>query len=304
MTTASKKTSARAPSLRDVLDGITPPHDAWGLPRANGLGATPAIEAHLGCGFPDVVLTTDEPRTDTEAAESLEKRYPHGTIPSVMPRWAVPRLYRLRAGRVEPAAALSDERPLALDQAEVAQLLLHGNSLSLWLLEAALGAAPVLDAVVGYMASNDAEPWIHGAGARPVVRGLGRVLLRVPSAVRAAHVGALEKLFEKLFTDKPSRAAKALDVVLHGRAGVERSGNGFNGSLFLAEYAWAGDDPAWVIEGVRARLAKLRPADREIFDPQVVVAGGAPLIEAFRDSQEKFQVVFRKSMTAYATLFR
>lgn len=304
MATKSAKISLKTKSLRDVLDGIAPPIDAWGLARAKGLGATATIEGHLGCGFPGVVLTTDEALTDTPTIESFQKLYPYGTVPGVMPAWAVARLYRVCDGRVEPAAALRDEAPLALDEAELANLLLRGNSLLVWLLEAALGAAPVLDAVVGYMTSTDPEIWIHAAAAQPVVRGLGRVLLRVPTAVRAAHVGTLEALFGKLFTDKPSQAAKALDVVLHGRAGVERSGKGFHGALFLSEYAWADDDPAWVIEGVRACLAKLRPADRAIFEPQVVVAGGVPLIEAFRSSQEKFQVVFRKNMTAHATLFR
>lgn len=304
-----KKSSTAAgatSSLLGVLSALTPPSGVFGDARARGLGANATVEAFLGCGFPRIVIGVDAPATPRDVA-AFTKRYPHGTLPGVMPREDIARLYRLRTtglGPEEQTAALGEDAALERVGDELTRLFSVGvgGSLPLWLLEALFDADTVLGAAIAFMGSHEPETWMHEPRTTSLVRALGTMLLRVTPAAHAQYVGALDGLFTRL--DARSKAAKALDVILHGRAGVERSGDGHGGRAFLAEYAWAGDDPAWVTERVLARLSTLRPADREYFDPQVVVAGGVALIDAFRTSADKFQAVFRKDMAAYATLFR
>lgn len=299
---AAKKKSAS--SLLDTLSALAPPADARGTSRARGLGKNPTVEAFLGCGFPHMVVTTDEPCAKPPTVAEFQKRFPYGMVTNVMPRWAVPKLYRMRiyTSDEEMQAALDEEAPLDLD-AE-AELALRDGRRQLWLFEAELGTEKVLEALIGKMSSIDVDAWRHTNHIRSYLRGIGMMLLRVPATTRARHVEALEALFDELFDAEPSRAAKGLDVILHGRKGVERSSETSNGVRFLGEYVWASDDPTWVADSVLARLATVRPADREIFDAQLVVAGGPPLVDAFRSSQAKFQVPFRKKMLAEEQLFR
>lgn len=307
MAAKRKATRASSPPLLEVLGTLRPPKDAWGLTRAAGLGASAAAEAYLGCGYPQMIVTVDAASEDV-ALDAFHERYPHGEVPATMPRGDVRKLFRVRAAGLDPdaqATALCKEEPLALDEDTVADWLENPASrLQGWLLEAELGTEAVLDAAIAFLPRVAPDDWRYAHSVASALRGLGAMLYRVPAAARARYVEALEALHEPESAGARSKAAKALDVILHGRKGVERSGDGFDGRLFLAEYAWAGDDPAWVADRVLERLATLRPADREIFDPQVVVAGGAALIEAFRSSQSRFQVPFRGAMTTYATLFR
>jgi hypothetical protein len=254
-----------------------------------------------------MVVTTDAP-AEAVGLDAFFRRYKPGVVPNPIPRDDARRLHRVRSAALDPAAqaaALRESGPLALDADTVGAWFTNGSALVGWLLEADLGTTAVLDAALAFMTSRADDAWLFQATSAAAVRGLGAMLHRVPSAEHGRYVGALEAVFERTYDAHPlSQVGRALDVILHGRMGVERSGSGLRGTLFLAEYAWAVDDPMWVSDSVLARLAKVRPADREIFDPQVVVAGGAALIEAFRSSSARFQTEFRPDMTAYATLFR
>lgn len=305
---AAKPKAKGKSTLLDSLSGLTPPSDAWGLGRAKGLGANPTVEAFLGCGFPNMVIATDEPPPDElPGLEAFLKAYEAAKI---IPRWAVEKLYAVsRAGPdpVKQAAALAGTRTYELDQPAIVDLLAYRSARQLYLLEALFGSEAACELLVAHLASFPPSGW-KGTFDRcgyTVVRGLGGALRRVPAGVREKHRGTLKAVFDKVWADDPKlwRSGKALDVIVNGRAGVERSGNGFNGELFLSEYVWAEDDPAWVRERVLARLKKIKPADREWFDPQLAVIGGAPLVAAFKTSADRFLVGYRKDLADYATLF-
>lgn len=303
-----------AGAVRDYLELATLPEDAFGLSRAHGLGVTPRIEAFLGLGFPHMLATVEDALPDYETAQKVFGSSPSAPLRGVVPRELAARRYAM--SRAVPDAAhlkqAFESPPKVTLDAAVKALVQHGTSVQLFALEAMFGSVAVAEAVVTAYAKAPIASWkepLDRAGWN-VLRGVGWLLLRVPTAQRTSLRGMLEETYERVAkTDaKGWRTAKALDVILHGRAGVERSGgragNQPSGKLFLSDLAYVDDDRDWLIDTVTRHLTTMKPADREHFDPQLVVQGGAPLLKAFRAETARFRAESRKSMDALLLLFR
>jgi hypothetical protein len=309
--TASTRSKAKR-DLAEILAAAPWPADAAGATRAQGLGVDPAVDAWLGLGFPRVVLATDEAMEPCASVAAFEKRYPMDAY--TLPREAVALhlaialhpASALTEAPLDPAGPLPTTGPLDVEKA-VRDVLRVSNGRVLQQLEALCGTVEVAEATVDAIveAAGDSqamqalEPW----GPAVVRAGLAWMLWRVPAPTRARLRASLERAWGSA-TQHTHRFARSLDVVLHGRAGVERSGSNFNGTLHLGDLVHADDDPHWAAEMALKRLATLRPADREWFDPQLVVLTGREVLEAFRASEAKFQKIFRPAMTQELALFR
>jgi hypothetical protein len=123
------------------------------------------------------------------------------------------------------------------------------------------------------------------------IRQLAHVLWRVPAATDKKLRGQLAKLLDKVRRPggELGRTTGTLDVILHGRAAVEKSGRGFNGTLFLSELVYAADDPEWVAKQAISRLGTIKPADREQFDIQLAVVGGPKVLAKLKASTGAFK---------------
>jgi hypothetical protein len=297
--------------IRDALERAALPDDGWGAERARGLGASATIDRFLGLGFPHMVATTGDPELDFESAQTLHGRSPRALLGSVVPRALLPRLYAVATAAPDPAKLKRafDEPPAIALEAAIERAFLYGAPL--FLLEAMFDSVQVAEAIVAKLEHAPLASWREPLDrqAPGIIRALGWILHRVPAPARERLRAALERTYERV-TEAGSgdwRPARALDVVLHGRAGVERSGgraaNQPDGALFFSDLAFAADDRAWLIDTVTAQLERMRPQDREHFDPQLVVH--APeLLEPFRASVKRFLVEVRPRTEALLALFR
>jgi hypothetical protein len=252
------------------------------------------------------VLATEEPMEPCATVADFQVRYPIDAYR--LPRAAVAMQYALYMSPtpVDPAGPLPTIERIDLARA-ARDVLRYGNGRVLQQLEVLCGTVEVAEATVDAIVQAADDPAAVGKferGGPAVVRaGLAWLLWRVPGAVRERHRAALEAAWAGGIQNAWNLRG-SLDVMLHGRAGVERSGNNFNGRLHLGDLVFAEDDPCWARDVALARLATLRPADREWFDPQLVVLCGREVLESFRAGEAKFQRQFRPAMRAELALFR
>lgn len=299
---AAKKRSS--PDLAAILASSPYPESAAGLGRANGLGVNPGVDAFLGLGFPYLIIPTDEPIGTYETCAEFAKAFPRDA--NVMPRVAIEQEYFITVPATDdtpfttPESPLPEVQKIALATA-VKRVLAFGNGRHIQQLEALFGSLPVAEELVTQLAKLPKEGW-HATGIPAVVSaGLRYLLWRVAGPDRKRLQGTLRATFDAI--DAGSSGGKALDVLLNGREGVERSGGNFNGELHLYDLVSAEDDPEWACAKALKKLERLRPADREHFNPQLVVLCGKKLLEAFRASVAKFPADHRKRMTELLALF-
>lgn len=307
--TKSAKTSTAKRSLLDRLATATIPADAWALSRVQpGQGVTPHIDQLFAIGFPSMITVVDEPLVSTDPDKAL-KTYDLSRVVSLE---MLPRLYALKSAYGEDEARLAFARePASFQLAEVLEdELVAGAWDRIWMLEAMFGATSVAEAFVTAFTLVPDEEWLDGpieSGSASVIRGLGAVLDRTPADVRTRLRSQLEALYTRLGDAAQGRPGKALDVILHGRAGVERSGNRTgnrdDGPIHLSELHWATDDPAWVVAQLASRFATLQPADREIFDARHGVIGGPDAVAAMRLSISRLMRDHRHAVTEQLALF-
>lgn len=290
--------------LGAVLSNVGHPKDAAGVSRAKGLGKSAGIDAFLGMGFPHMIVTTDEPLVPTADREAFTKRYPRAD--AVMPRAAVDLHYTIAGlaadGNVDPALP-KPKKPVL--QKAVSEALRYRTGWTAQELEVMYGTLPVLEEIVTQLTSAPPAEWRNfdrGASAI-ILAALPWMLWRVPTADRDRFVTALRTKLEGQRAGAMYPAAKVLDVVLSGRAGIERSGRTLTGEIHLGKLVFAHDDPDWIYTSAVAIIEKLRPQDREQFDPQLVVAC-PKLLPVFRASVDKFLADQRPRMQARLALFR
>jgi hypothetical protein len=132
------------------------------------------------------------------------------------------------------------------------------------------------------------------------IRALYFVLLRVPKDARDGLRARLEALHTRVLAAQkdatPWRSVQALDVILHGAQGVERSGyRDAEGGLFF-DLAFADDDPAFVAKHALAELAGMRPGDRARFDVRLAFLGGPAVAEALKAGTARFHSSQKKAI--------
>jgi hypothetical protein len=300
----TKSTNRAGSDLASLLSSAVHPSDAAGLRRAKGLGVNAGVDAFLGLGFPFLIVPTDVEPGAYETCAAFAKAYADDA--NVMPRAAIAQQYCITIPATpdtpypEPSSPLPPVRTVVLSEA-VREVLAYGNGRNVQQLEVMFGALPLAEELVAQLANLSEESWL-ARGVAPVIgAGLRHLLWRVPGADRDRLRGVLRGPLASI--DLRTSGGKALDVLMSGRAGVERSGSNLNGALHLGDLVSADDDPEWASAMALAKLEKLRPADREWFNPQLVVLCGKKLLDAFRASVAKFPAEHRKRMTALLALF-
>lgn len=265
-------------------DGASPAAwapDASGLARVRaGFGRTPADDVLFALGYPHLVVATDDPEPkNARDVSKLWKTFPRSA--THVPRSILPYVYQYHLNPRDPDLF---ETPLpALDAATEMKTMFTEGARMLFFLEALLGSEAVATAAVDFLAKCPVKAWQSDALDRDGwngIRDLGFVLLRVSEATRGRLVAKLEAVFAKVTAAQGNdwwRPVQALDVILHGRAGVERTGGEW------ADLAHARDDAAWVATRTLAELKTMKPADRARFDLQLGFVGGAKVVQALRD---------------------
>ena len=158
--------------------------------------------------------------------------------PSKKPKWsssALPRNVLLAHLRDEPVTM----DPTPIDDAEAAHLASkHVNEIGLpWMflgLEAFAGPSRVLEGMLDGIEAAKTGHWDNG-GWGSLCGPLKGMMLRVPEAEAKAARARLEAVFRKW---SRTHGALTFDVLLHGKAGIARSGY-----KYIAKYKSYGRDP-------------------------------------------------------------
>ena len=303
---AAKPAKPGKPSFLDRIASFVVPANASGLARVPAkLAANEQAAALLGLGYPHLLVTVDEPVVELPDYEAYKRHY-RGAV--VVPRGLPPIMHAV--ARAGSAAEALDEAVVSPPKATLGEAALDalrfGGRDIVTIVEALFGAAPTAAAFVDALVAASVQDLNGGKYENygyAIAYSLGWMLWRLPADVRAKHRTQLAGVLDRLRgAGELWRTGQALDVILGGRAGVERSGRGFNGELFLGELAWADDDPEWVASMVTTKLHDLRPADREMFDIQLAVVGGPKVLAALRGATDRFQKDQRKSIEAQLAL--
>jgi hypothetical protein len=287
---SAAKPKVPKPGVFDTIETL--PSDAWGLSRVKpGVASSETAAALLGLGYPNMIVPSSDPYVAGEADLGAM------VVNRVVPRAALEPLYRFYT-RSSP-----DELEL---EPTVKTMLTSGTTLIVWIVEALFGSAATAEQFLTTLEALPEKEWsgdnLLEINGWSVLRGLAFVLWRVPPDHRAALRGRLAKIFERVSKQELWRPGKTLDVMLNGRAGVERNGRRASGEIQFSELLFADDDPTWVAQMVTDRLAKLRAADREQFNIQLAVIGGSNVVAALRDSQKKFGSDQKKPMATQLAL--
>lgn len=284
--TKPKVAPARSKAKGGLFDAIEP------LPEAQRPLPSWAADERAGqliaLGYPEMLVVGDGDFAGDDAA--LQKQM---SATRIVPRNALERTYKIYARDTAAKVRLPAAVKHLVERS--------GNHFALFALEALFGVSPTAAAVVDALAAVPTKTWARKLDAfgGQAIKGLAFLLWRLPAKERDALRARLETLYRE---QSESRPAKALDVILHGRAGVERSGSGNLGQLHLTDLRHVDDDPVWVTTLVIERLQTLRPADRAIFDLQVGVAGGPKAIAALKAGTAKFPSDQKKSIAAQLSL--
>lgn len=270
-----------------VFDAIEPLSvDAWGLTRVNReLASSDTAATLLGLGYPNMFVPATGPFTGTDADLNAL------VAERVVPRVALDRLYRFYTTSSQAKLELANV---------VDTMLASGTTLIVWIVEAIFGSVATAEQFVKALEALPDKEWsgdnLLETNGWSVLRGLAFVMWRVPADVRTDLRNRLAKIFERVSQQELWRPGKTLDVMLHGRAAVERNGRRASGILQFSELLFADDDPVWVAKLVVDRLTTLRASEREQFNIQLAVIGGPTVAAALRDSQKKFSSDQRKAI--------
>lgn len=276
--------------------------DAFGLTRVRaGFGKTPADDVLFALGYPHLVVPTDEPEPKGARDPSkLWKLFPLRHVTHV-PRSFLPYAYGYHS-YPQDAAELLAGPTTTYDAATEMKTIFRDSDRMMFLLEAMLGSEAVATAAVEFLCKCPKAAWksreLDEAGWNGI-RNLGFVLLRVSPRVRAKLVAKLEALFETITATQGKewwRPVQALDVMLHGRVGVARSGDDW------CDFAHARDDASWAAERALATLKRLKPADRGPFDSQIAFVGGPRVVKAMRNLKPFFAELHRDAKQQLARI--
>jgi hypothetical protein len=274
-----------------------PTADAYGLSLVQkGFGKTPEDDVLFALGYPHIVVATDDPIPAVNA-DNLYKKLPLQT--THVPRAFLARYFEaLRCGADTDgiAQALAKEPPPMTDTALaklLPKILESGEAYDYLVLEAMVGSEKLAEVTVSALEKLPSKAW-DGAGGKldtyggDILQALYFVLLRVSKPTRTELRARLEKLYRAGAQYAGGRPVSALDVILHGRKGVERSGYRDADDELFQDLIYADDDPAWVAKVALDVLSHLKPGDWAAFDLRMAFLGGPKVMKALKNGLAKF----------------
>lgn len=297
---ATKAKAAPAKPTKNIFAAIEPlPTDSWRLSTIDPKIASSEQAAQLlGLGYPRMFLTTPGDFTGTDdqlAALASNTR--------VIPRGALKRIFTISTF----PDMIADELTHA-----VSQLVVYsGNHFGMYALECLYGTVETATAIVDKIASLPLEQWseegpenerFYNLGGM-LITGLGFLLWRVPAKTRAALHARLEQVFKKVTSLGNYDPIAALDRLLHGRAGWERTHDD-EPLRDLSSLLFITDDPGFVADKYLPKLQAQSARDWPMFDIQIGIVGGPKVMKALRESTAKFPGRLKKTMTAQLSLVK
>lgn len=170
-----------------------------------------------------------------------------------------------------------------------------------FLLESVTSADIVIDAIVTRLEATPVKRWKQGGFetfGTGCVRALHFLLLRTDAAHAARARSRLEAIWDDTAAktlEDGSRVTETLDFVLHGKAGVERSGHRI-GALVHNDAMFALDDLAYVRKTALASIPKMVARDRASVSARLAFLGGAPVIDAIATHVKQVHATARNDL--------
>ncbi|HET7500616.1 MAG TPA: hypothetical protein VFK02_06415 [Kofleriaceae bacterium] len=273
---------------------------AWGARFVKaGFATTAAGDLAFALGFPHLEYIVDNHPDDARAEMiAYERRsYRLGWPRNVAIRWcritACKGFKRTPQGATEldgaGKKAIKNGAPLGPDEVALTLKAMFSDTTSyedlrelVRLFEAFVGPELVATSIVDALEKSSNNVWGHQDPDRAqVMHHLGFVLLRLPAALTDKLRARLAAIFERRVKALPTKELgprkgergsllRALDVVLNGKAGAERSGERNEDAIEPGDLVHVTDDVAFV------RDAACRVTSP---DPRLVFLGGEPVLE-------------------------
>jgi hypothetical protein len=267
-----------------------------------GFALTPEADLAFALGFPHLEYIVDDHPDDVRAEMiAYERRsYRLGWPRNVAIRWC--RITASKGCRRTPQGAteldtagkkaLKNGAALAPDEIALTLKALFTDTSSyedlrdlVRLFEAFAGPELVASSIVDALERSSSAVWTHQDHDRALVmHHVGFLLLRLPPATADKLRGRLAAVFDRRVKALPSKELgprrgergsllRALDVVLHGRLGAERSGERGEDGIEPGDLVHVTDDADFVREA----------ASRISADARLVFLGGEPVLERLLD---------------------
>ncbi len=278
--------------------------DARGLRDVKpGFATSKRYDTLFALGWPNVRVLVEDPSSDEELEKELhtieKKHYPAFRLQwskrlaqRLLRQWMTPQKATLPESvqRARKEDAPLDEEEARILAPKIARFgppgVFDEVEDGVLLFEALLGPSLAASLLVEFLETTPDAIWGAAVSLRYAnAQALGYVLLRTPSDLNEQLTSRLEALWEKHRAARPASAlTKGLDVILHGSAGAERSGDrlGVTKALNPRFCTLVRDDPGFVAKVVEADLASKPDPDGEgRYHAALAFAGGPAIVEAY-----------------------
>lgn len=268
-----------------------------------GFATTEAADLAFALGFPHLAYIVDDHPDDARAEMiAYERRsYRLGWPRNVAIRWcritASKGFKRTPQGATEldgaGKKALKNGAPLTVEEVALVLKAIFSDTSSyedlrelVRLFEAFVGPELVATSIIDALEKSGNSVWSHQDHDRAhVLHHLGFLLLRVPGRLAQTLLGRLTAIFDRRVKALPTKELgprkgergsllRALDVVLHGRAGCERSGERTEDAIEAGDLVHVTGDAGFVCEAARRVVSA---------DPRLVFLGGDAVLDHLLD---------------------
>jgi len=285
-----------------------------------GFAITPEADLAFALGFPHLEYIVDEHPDDARAEMiAYERRsYRLGWPRSVAIRWC--RITASKGCRRTPQGAteldsagkkaLKNRAALSAEEIILTLKALFTDTSSyedlgelVRLFEAFAGPELVAGSIVDALERSGSPVWTHQDHDRArVVHHIGFLLLRLPPAAADPLRDRLEAIFDRRVKALPTKELgprrgergsllRALDVVLHGRLGAERSGERDQDAIDPADLVHVIDDEAFVRDAACRRASP---------DARLVFLGGEPVLDHLLDGFARLRGAHHALLDSFA----
>jgi hypothetical protein len=268
-----------------------------------GFATTKDGDLAFALGFPHLEYIVDDHPDDARAEMiAYERRsYRLGWPRNVATRWcritASKGFKRTLQGSTEldgaGKKALKNGAPLAAEEVALTLKAIFSDTTSyedlqelVRLYEAFMGPELIATSIVDALEKSSNNVWNHQDHDRAqVLHHVGFLLLRLPASLADKLRSRLAAIFDRRVKTLPSKELgprkgergsllRALDLVLHGRAGVERSGERSEDAIEPGDLVHVTNDAKFVCEAARQHASA---------DPRLVFLGGEPVLDHLLD---------------------
>jgi hypothetical protein len=285
-----------------------------------GFATSDAADLAFALGFPHLEYIVDDHPDDSRAEMiAYERRsYRLGWPRNVAIRWcritASKGVKRTPQGAVEldtaGKKAIKNSAPLSTEEVGLALKSIFSETTSyddlrdlVRLFEAFVGPELVTSSIVDALEKSSNNVWNHQDHDRALVmHHLGFMLLRLPSSLADKLRGRLAAIYDRRVKALPTKELgprkgergsllRALDLVLHGKAGAERSGERNEDEIVAGDLVHVTGDEAFVREAA-CRIVN--------HDPRLVFLGGEPVLDHMLDVFLRFRGLHNALIDGFA----